>query len=139
MSNQDDALPPEHPPASDPPPIRVRMDIQFLSTPERNDLGGYGFAYHVSIHNDGNQAATLIARHWVIIDGNGHVDEVRGPGVVGQNPTILPGQAFRYSSGTMLRTPTGTMEGEYLMELDDGSRFDAVIEAVALVAADHLL
>jgi ApaG protein len=136
--NQDDTRP-EHPPASHPPTIRVRLETQFLSSPDGSAHSGYGFAYHVTISNDGSVPATLIARHWLITDGHGHTDEVRGPGVVGQNPTIQPGQSFRYSSGTMMRTPTGTMEGEYLMELDDGSRFDAVIAAVALVATDHLL
>jgi ApaG protein len=129
----------DHRQATHPPRVHVSMSTHFMRGPDASTaVFHYTFGYDVVIRNDGAEPATLIARHWVITDANGHVDEVRGPGVVGQSPTIEPGTSFRYSSGTTLRTATGTIQGTYLMELDDGTRFDAVVEACALVAPDNV-
>lgn len=113
--------------------IRVEVESQWLpehsSPPERR----WAFAYTVTIANEGEEAATLLARHWIITDGNGRVEHVRGPGVVGYQPALAVGQSFSYTSGAILRTPTGTMEGEYLMVRPDGSRFEAAIPPFGLV------
>jgi ApaG protein len=93
----------------------------------------YAFSYTVTITNEGREPVTLLARHWVISDGNGKVEHVRGPGVVGFQPALASGQSFTYTSGAVLVTPTGTMHGTYLMERADGSRFDANIAPFALV------
>ena len=87
----------------------------------------YAFAYTVTITNTGDVAAQLISRHWVIIDANGHAEEVKGLGVVGHQPLLKPGESFQYSSGSRLRTPTGTMHGSYFFVAEDGERFEAVI------------
>ncbi len=102
--------------------------------PEQSDPanGTYAFAYHVSIENHGDEAAQLISRHWLITDGNAHTKEVRGPGVVGEQPVITPGQAHRYTSGVTLDTTVGTMEGSYQMVLGSGEAFDVPIPAFLL-------
>ncbi len=108
--------------------VRVGASAFFLpddSTPDERD---YVFAYNIVIANAGDQPVQLISRHWVIIDGAGNVDEVRGPGVVGQTPHLQPGEAFKYTSFARLKTSWGTMEGEYQMRRDDGSEFDARID-----------
>ena len=107
--------------------IHVAVETQFIpdqSIPEQNR---YVFAYTITISNLGHKAAQLLTRHWVITDGNGKVQEVRGDGVVGQQPHLKPGRGFRYTSGAVLETPVGSMEGEYRMITDDGVRFDAEI------------
>ena len=98
----------------------------------------YVFSYQVTITNEGRDTITLLARHWVITDAHGDEEHVRGPGVVGFQPTLASGQAFTYSSGAALRTAQGTMHGEYLMERPDGARFDANIAAFALVKDDDI-
>jgi ApaG protein len=102
--------------------------------PEHSDPANdsYSFAYHVSIENHGDKTAQLISRHWLITDGNSHTKEVRGPGVVGEQPVITPGQAHRYTSGVTLDTTVGTMEGSYQMVLDSGETFDVPIPAFLL-------
>ncbi|MDB5892239.1 MAG: Co2+/Mg2+ efflux protein ApaG [Polaromonas sp.] len=87
----------------------------------------YGFAYTVTITNTGEVAAQLISRHWVIVDANGHREEVKGLGVVGQQPLLKPGESFQYSSGSRLRTPSGTMHGSYFCVAEDGERFEAPV------------
>jgi len=108
-------------------PIRVSVRTSYL--PEQSDPGGerYVFSYTITIHNEGDEAAKLLRRHWIITDANGKVQEVRGDGVVGEQPHLAPGQGFRYSSGAILETPVGTMEGSYQMVTDDGRNFDAPI------------
>jgi ApaG protein len=86
----------------------------------------------VTIENRGTEAAQLLDRHWVITDTNGKVQEVRGEGVVGEKPYLKPGQSFRYTSGTLLETPVGSMYGSYGMIADDGTRFDAEIPPFSL-------
>ena len=85
------------------------------------------FAYTITIRNEGQMPAKLLSRHWLITDANGKVQEVRGEGVVGEQPHLHPGQGFRYSSGTVIETPVGAMEGRYSMKADDGYEFDAPI------------
>lgn len=94
------------------------------SEPEENR---YLFAYTITVTNTGDTTAQLLSRHWVITDANGHVEEVRGPGVVGEQPTLRPGEAFRYTSGCPLPTPFGSMKGSYQCEADDGTRFEVPI------------
>src|SRR5262249_8347216 len=112
--------------------IRVSVKSQYL--PERSSPSAkqYVFAYTVRIANEGAATARLKSRHWVITDGNGKVQEVRGDGVVGAQPTLRPGEHFEYTSGCVLPTPRGTMEGSYQMVSDDGERFDAKIAPFAL-------
>ena len=92
----------------------------------------YVWAYHVRIENQGKETVQLRSRHWKITDGRGQVQEVRGPGVVGEQPTIGPGEAFRYASGCPLATPSGLMVGEYRMVREDGESFDVAIPAFSL-------
>jgi ApaG protein len=92
----------------------------------------YVFAYTVRIENEGERPAQLKNRHWVIVDGDGKTEEVRGPGVVGQQPFLRPGEHFEYTSGCVLTTPRGEMRGEYEMHRPDGSTFDAEIAPFAL-------
>ena len=95
----------------------------------------YGFAYTVTITNTGQVAAQLISRHWEIVDANGHVEEVKGLGVVGHQPMLKPGESFQYSSGSRLRTPTGAMHGTYFCVAEDGERFEALIPMFVLDAS----
>lgn len=92
----------------------------------------YVFAYTITITNHGKVPARLMTRHWIITDANGKVQEVRGDGVVGAQPHLKPGQGFRYSSGAILETPVGTMQGSYQMVADDGHHFDAPIAPFSL-------
>ncbi len=85
------------------------------------------FAYTITIRNEGTKPARLVTRHWLITDANGKVQEVVGDGVVGEQPHLQPGQGFRYSSGAILETPVGAMQGKYHMVADDGEQFDAPI------------
>jgi len=92
----------------------------------------YVFAYTIRIENQGKSPAQLRSRHWIITDAYGKVEEVRGPGVVGQQPDLAPGQHFEYTSGCVLETPRGTMRGTYQMQRPDGTMFDATIAAFGL-------
>src|SRR5690606_8692029 len=92
----------------------------------------YVFAYTINIRNRGSVPARLLGRHWIITDANGKVQEVEGEGVVGEQPWLQPGEAFEYTSGAMLETDLGTMEGHYQMLADDGTQFDAPIPAFTL-------
>jgi ApaG protein len=97
--------------------------------PERSDpaQGRWLFAYDVRVVNEGDVRAQLLSRHWIITDANGKVQEVRGPGVVGEQPVLEPGESFEYTSACPLETAYGTMHGSYQMEADAGERFDAEI------------
>ena len=103
--------------------------IKEQSDPTNNH---YVFSYTVTIRNDGNQPARLLTRHWVITDGDGQVQEVRGEGVIGEQPHLQPGEGFQYTSGTFMNTPVGTMQGSYHMIADDGEKFDAEIPSFTL-------
>ena len=118
--------------------IRVVVRTQYL--PEQSDVHAtrFVFAYTNRIANEGDEQIQLRSRHWYILHGSGKQEEVTGPGVVGQQPKIAPGQAFEYTSGCVLTTPHGTMHGTYEMVLGDGSVFDAEIPAFSL-AVPHTL
>jgi ApaG protein len=108
-------------------PIRVNVETSYV--PDQSDPGSqrYVFSYTITILNEGKEPARLLRRHWLITDANGKVQEVRGDGVVGEQPHLQPGQGFRYSSGAILETPVGTMQGSYQMVTDEGRNFDAPI------------
>lgn len=112
--------------------VHVHVDPRF--SPQRSDpaAGQWFFLYTVTIRNNGDEAVQLLTRHWIITDGTGHVEEVRGPGVVGEQPVLAPGESFQYTSGCPLTTDVGKMEGSYQMVTADGSVFDAVIAPFTL-------
>ena len=114
--------------------VRVEVEPRYLPEESSPETGHYVFAYTVTIANFGKETAQLRSRHWVITDATGSIEEVRGPGVVGSQPTLAPGQAFRYTSGCVLRTPRGTMHGTFQMHLEDESCFDAEIAPFLLIA-----
>ncbi len=113
---------------------RVQVEVRsvYVEAQSRPDDGQFVFAYTVTIRNTGHVAAKLLTRHWIITDGHGKVQEVRGEGVVGEQPHLRPGESFRYTSGAVLETPVGSMHGSYQMLADDGTRFDAPIAAFSL-------
>ena len=112
----------------------IRVTVSSVYVPEQSAPAAkrYVFAYTVKILNEGVIAAQLRTRHWIITDGNGKVEEVRGPGVVGQQPNLKPGEAFEYTSGCVLQTPRGEMRGTYQMHRPDGQMFDAAIAPFVL-------
>ena len=112
--------------------ITVRAFATFI--PEQSDAAGgrYVFSYAISIINNGVAAAQLISRHWIITDANNNVQEVRGLGVIGEQPLLQPGERYEYSSGSSIPTPVGTMRGSYQMVAADGTRFDAPIPEFVL-------
>ena len=114
--------------------LGIRIQVRTRYAPERSQPSAsmYFFIYNITISNVGTEPAQLVTRHWIITDGNQHVEEVRGPGVVGETPSLLPGQSFNYTSGCMLRTQFGTMAGTYQMVRPDGTQFDAVISPFVL-------
>jgi ApaG protein len=107
--------------------IRVDVDTSYLEDQSDPKERRYVFSYTITIRNEGSVPARLLTRHWIITDSNGKVQEVRGEGVVGEQPYLKPGQGFRYSSGAVLETPVGAMQGSYQMVADDGEQFDAPI------------
>ena len=107
--------------------IRVGAAAFYLPQESDPDEDRYAFGYTIVIANEGDRPAQLLSRHWVIIDANGHREEVRGPGVVGETPRLEPGQAFKYQSFCPIKTTWGTMEGSYTMQRDDGEKFEARI------------
>jgi ApaG protein len=108
---------------------RIRVDVSTAYVEDQSSPadGRFVFSYTITIRNEGRTPAKLLTRHWIITDANGRVQEVAGEGVVGEQPYLLPGQGFRYSSGAILETPVGTMQGSYQMVSDDGQHFDAPI------------
>ena len=112
--------------------IKVDVETRYIEDQSNPEENYYVFAYTITIQNQGRQAAQLLTRHWVITDSNEKVQEVRGEGVVGEQPLLKPGEQFVYTSGTMLETAVGTMKGSYQMLADDGSEFDAPIEEFVL-------
>lgn len=112
--------------------IRIIVRPQYVADQSDPADGQYLFAYHITIRNEGTETVQLLSRHWVITNGEGRVEEVRGPGVVGYQPELAPGQEFQYTSGCPLTTPVGTMHGEFNMVTRDGERFDARIAPFSL-------
>lgn len=112
--------------------IEIRVQARFLAEQSTPEDGRFVFAYTIRIHNAGKMPARLISRHWLITDDNGKVQEVRGDGVVGEQPWLRPGEDFEYTSGAILETALGTMRGSYQMLADDGTQFEAPIDAFTL-------
>jgi ApaG protein len=112
--------------------IKISVTTTYVAAQSSPTAHRYVFAYTVRIANTGDQPAQLKSRHWIITDGNNRVEEVRGPGVVGQQPHLRPGEHFEYTSGCVLSTPRGTMHGTYQMVRPDGSGFDATIAPFSL-------
>jgi len=118
--------------------VRVRVTSVFIperSTPPENE---YFFAYRVRISNEGTETVQLISRHWIITDSVGRVEEVKGPGVVGEQPVLGPGETFEYTSFCPLKTPIGSMHGAYQMVTANGDRFDAEIAPFSLAVPTAL-
>ena len=118
--------------------VDVSVVTRYLADQSNPEHERFAFAYTITVQNRGTLAARLLSRHWVITDGNGHIEHVRGPGVIGEQPHLSPGDHFEYTSACPLPTSIGTMEGTYEMVRDDGSTFDAVIGAFALADPDSL-
>jgi len=114
--------------------FRVEVVPHYLAEQSEPEQDLYAFSYTVTITNVGDIAAQLIARSWNINDANGHTDRVRGLGVVGHQPLLQPGQSFQYTSGTRLRTPTGTMHGSFFCVAEDGEKFDTDVPMFVLDA-----
>jgi len=112
--------------------IHIQVATDYVDEQSEPDSDRYVFAYTITITNNGDVPARLISRHWVITDANGKVQEVSGDGVVGEQPHLNPGEEFRYSSGAVLETPVGAMQGLYRMEADNGVNFDAPIAPFTL-------
>lgn len=112
--------------------VNISVQTKYLSEQSDPENGRYAFAYTIGIENRGTDAVKLLSRHWLITDDNNQVEEVRGEGVVGLQPLIQPGQKFVYTSGAVLTTEFGTMQGSYTMAKPDGSRFEADIPAFLL-------
>jgi ApaG protein len=113
---------------------QIHIDVRTAYLPGQSvpDEDRFVFAYTVTITNSGSVPARLVTRHWIITDANERRQEVRGEGVVGEQPYLLPGSSFQYTSGTILETPVGTMKGSYQMIADDGTKFDAEIPPFTL-------
>jgi ApaG protein len=107
--------------------IRIAVATDYVDEQSEPDSDRYVFSYTITISNNGDIPAKLLSRHWVITDANGKVQEVTGDGVVGEQPYLNPGEEFRYSSGAVLETPVGAMQGSYRMEAGNGTSFDAPI------------
>ncbi len=118
--------------AKSPYTIDVRVQTRFVPDQSAPSENRYVFAYTIKLHNAGFVPARLLTRHWVITDANGKVEEVFGEGVVGEQPWMRPGDDYEYTSGAVLETAVGTMQGSYQMVADDGTRFEAPIPAFTL-------
>lgn len=116
------------------PDYNTQVEVETAYIEEQSDPqeNRYVFSYTITIRNDGSVAAKLLSRHWIITDADGKVQEVEGEGVVGEQPHLEPGERFRYTSGTVLETPVGSMQGTYHMIADDGVEFDAQIPPFTL-------
>jgi len=112
--------------------ISIEVATDYVDEQSEPDVDRYVFAYTITISNHGNVPAQLLSRHWVITDANGKIQEVSGDGVVGEQPHLNPGEKFRYSSGAVLETPVGSMQGCYRMIADNGTNFDAPIPPFTL-------
>jgi len=112
--------------------IQINVITQYIEDQSRPDQDYYVFSYTITILNRGDEPAKLINRHWIITDSNQKIQEVRGEGVVGEQPYLKPGEQFAYTSGSVLETSVGTMQGSYEMRTDDGSMFDAPINEFVL-------
>ena len=114
----------------------IRVSVRSDYVPERSSPleGHWFFSYTIRITNEGHETVQLLSRHWIITDASNHTDEVKGPGVVGEQPILVPGESFEYSSSCHLKTSTGVMRGTYQMVSEGGSHFDVEIAPFALKA-----
>ena len=118
--------------------IEVSVTTQFLLEQSQPEQNRFAFSYSIAIHNTGTLPAKLLSRHWLITNGDGQVQEVRGAGVVGQQPRIEPGETHSYTSGSVMTTRVGTMQGSYQMLATDGNKFDAIISPFRLAVPGSL-
>ena len=118
--------------------VDVSVTTRFLAEQSQPEHDRFAFAYSITVRNNGSLPARLLSRHWVITDGDGHVEEVRGEGVVGQQPLIDIGASHTYSSGTVMTSKVGTMQGSYQMKATDGKLFDAIIKPFRLAVPGAL-
>jgi len=118
--------------------IRVQVKSEFRPDRSAPAARRYLFTYTIRVSNEGSEPAKLVSRHWIIVDANGEREEVRGEGVVGQQPLLAAGESFEYTSFCVLATPHGSMRGTYQMQREDGTTFDALIAPFALVAPGAL-
>ena len=118
--------------------IRVKVRAKYISDHSDPERSRWFFAYTVTIENEGDERAQLLSRHWIITDANGNVEEVQGPGVIGEQPVIDPGERFEYTSACPLSTPFGSMHGTYQMVTAQGTTFDAEIAPFSLAAPTAL-
>jgi ApaG protein len=118
--------------------IEVDVETAYLEEQSSPGMNRYVFSYTITIRNEGNNPAKLLTRHWIINDANGNVQEVHGEGVVGEQPYLKPGESFQYTSGTVIETPVGSMEGSYQMLSEDGTPFNADIPAFTLSLPNKL-
>ena len=114
--------------------LQVQVNPRYLSDQSSPEQGQYFFAYTITIRNTGRVAAQVISRTWNVNDSQGHHEKIKGLGVVGQQPLLQPGETFEYTSGTRLRTPTGTMHGSFFCVAEDGERFDVDVPMFVLDA-----
>jgi len=112
--------------------ILINVAVQYIKEQSSPAKNRYVFSYTINILNNGSITAQLISRHWIITDSEGKAEEVKGPGVVGEQPLLKPGEDFTYTSGTIIRTPVGSMQGSYQMKAVDGQLFDAEIKPFTL-------
>jgi len=112
--------------------IQVTVSTQYIEAESNPEASRFVFAYTIKIENKGDIAAKLISRHWIITDANNRIQEVKGKGVIGEQPYLRPGESFEYTSGTMMETPVGSMQGTYQMVADDEHHFDAIIDPFTL-------
>ena len=112
--------------------VRVEVNAEYVAERSHPSEGQWFFAYHIRISNEGSETVQLLSRHWIITDAGGHEEQVRGPGVVGAQPVLEPGQSFEYTSFCPLKTSFGSMRGTYQMVTNSGESFDAEIATFAL-------
>jgi ApaG protein len=112
--------------------ITVEVETDYVEGQSEPDNERYVFSYTITIRNEGGEPAQLLSRHWLITDANGNVQEVKGEGVVGEQPHLKPGEGFQYTSGAMITTPVGSMQGSYQMITDNGDEFDTEIPVFTL-------
>jgi ApaG protein len=118
-----------------PTEIAISVETRYLPEQSSPEQTHFAFAYQVTIENKGQRTAQLLNRHWIITDAEGRVQEVRGPGVIGEQPVLHPGERFQYTSGAVLPTPVGSMHGSYEMLADDGRSFEVPIPPFRLAVA----
>lgn len=112
--------------------VHIHVETEYLEEQSAPEKGQFFFTYHITIHNSSDQTVQLLSRHWIITNADGHEQEVKGPGVIGEQPTLAPGEHFNYSSFCPLDSPVGTMHGSYQMVTETGDCFDAAISPFSL-------